>query len=130
MVRARALFLSLCGTADHWVQPASPRGTSEALRATLPGRNLGLGQGSRVLPTALLREKGIEDRDTHLQIWQKQAREELASSLLRLWIPVSWSWPNQLSRFIKVKKSRDMKIPRSHFGILSRIASSKTGKGT
>lgn len=130
MVRARALFLSLCGTADHWVQPASPRGTSEALRATLPGRNLGLGQGSRVLPTALLREMGIEDHDAHLQIWQKQAREELASSLLRLWISVSWSWPNQLSRFIKEKKSRDMKIPRSHFGILSRIASSKTGKGT
>lgn len=111
MVRARALFLSLCGTADHWVQPASPRGTSEALRATLPGRNLGLGRGSRVLPTLLLREMGIEDRDTHLQIWQKQARGDLASSLLRLWISVSWSWPNQLSRFIKVKKSRDMKIP-------------------
>lgn len=70
----KVLWLSLSRTADHWVQPAPPGGTSREQRAALLGRRPGLGQASHVLPTGLLLGMAREGGDALLEIRQNQAR--------------------------------------------------------
>ena len=55
----RVRWLSLSRTAGHWGLPEPP------------GRKQGLGEASRVLPTAVLLEIGRAGGDTLLQIWNQ-----------------------------------------------------------